>query len=226
VKLKLDFDRANFPMVYVEPLNAYMHWLPVTKIQIEYFLSSTNDTSFNDDWYQNVLGFNDRVSPGAVTQANYWMAFITGILPRDARRFAQWAGEGSMELPTAQEWFTAYQYFMEIADDPDHIEQLATDSHIKPRTVQLIRNLEQAVKQDSFHLTGGRHLCDQMIMRLGVMEYVYRDDSRNTYGGYGQTNNRFFGSIYEPMVDYPEPIANPRDGAQMKHYGFRLIKRR
>jgi len=226
VKLKIELDRANFPMILIEPLNAYMHWLPVTKIQIEYFLSSTNDSSFNEDWYKNVLGFNDRVSPGSVTQANYWMALLTGILPRDAKRFAQWAGDGGLDFPSAQEWFATYEWLIGFPDDADHIEQLAADPRLKPRTIQLIRNLEQASKQDSFHLTGGRHLCDQMLMRLGVMEYVYRDDLRNTYGGYGQTNNRFFGSIYEPMVDYPEPIANPRDGAQMKHYGFRLIRRR
>jgi len=32
-----EFDKTGFPMVRVDEVNAYVHWLPVTKIQFETF---------------------------------------------------------------------------------------------------------------------------------------------------------------------------------------------
>ena len=48
-------DRTGFPMVWIEPIEAWMHVLPFTKIQLEYFLVDTNKTHFDHKWYKKRL---------------------------------------------------------------------------------------------------------------------------------------------------------------------------
>ncbi|MEM7128918.1 MAG: hypothetical protein AAF702_21475 [Chloroflexota bacterium] len=228
MQLEIILDRAGFPMILIEPLSSYIHWLPITKIQIEYFLCSTNETAFDDLWYQNVLGLNGRVSPGKIGQDNYWQAIATGIIPRDMKRFAAWCNQSSssFDIPTAEEWFTTYEYVRAIGDDKVNIDQILKQSQLTQRAKMLIENIEFSTSKATFELDGTRTMADQMLMRLGVMEYVYLDEQRNTYGGYGQTNSNFFGSFETPRKNFPQTLNNPREGAPMRHYGFRLIKRR
>jgi hypothetical protein len=225
MQLTIELDRAGFPSIFVESIGAFMHWLPVTKIQMEYFMSSTSEALYNDSWYRDVLGYNPRVSPSNINGSNYWEAFITGILPRDARNYARWARE-SYNLPTAQEWFDAYQYLLDIPASPEHIEQILDTPRLNARVKTLLQNVEESAQQAEFQLDGRRSLADQMLMRLGVMEFVYRDAQRNTFGGYGQTHSNFFPQMEIPRRDAPQQLANPREGAQMKQYGFRLINTR
>jgi hypothetical protein len=223
--LEIKLDRVGFPTIFVSSIGMFMHWLPVTKIQIEYFLCSTSESTFNDAWYQDVLGYNPRISPGNINSSNYWESFVTGILPRDARTFARWCGE-SYNLPMSKEWFDAYSFLLTIPASEDHIQQVLAAEGLKPRVKTLIRNLETSTQQAEFELDGTRTLADQMLLRLGVMEYVYRDEHRNTYGGYGQTHSSFFPQMEVPRRDAPQHLNNPREGAQMKQYGFRLINSR
>ena len=218
-------DRAGFPMVFVPDISAYIHWLPVTKIQLEYFLTSTSETMYGESWYRNILSFNPRVSPGNVNSGNYWHSLVSGILPADAKRFALWCGE-NYDLPTKDEWFSAYKYFHGETADTRYTQTVLDTPRMKPRTRTLIRNIEYSTGTLSFQLEDGRTVADQMLMRLGVMEFVYLNEQRNTYGGFGQTNSNFFGSLQTPSSGFPERLNNERDGAQMSHYGFRLIRRR
>lgn len=228
MQLEITLDRAGFPMIFIEPLSSYIHWLPITKIQIECFLCSTNETTFDDSWYRNVLGFNDRVSPGKIGQNNYWQAIATGIQPRDLKRFAVWCSQStsSFDILTADEWFTVYEYTRLVQEDKAHIDQIVKQDQLTQRAKMLIENIEFSTSQATFELDGPRTMAEQMLMRLGVMEYVYLTEQRNTYGGYGQTNSNFFGSFVTPTKGFPQTLNNPSEGAAMRHYGFRLIKRR
>jgi hypothetical protein len=222
MELEFKLDSAGFPTVYVAEIGVYVHWLPVTKIQMEYFLCNTSEISYNDSWYQHVRSFNPRVAPGNINTSNYWNAFITGVMPRDTLNYARWCREG-YTLPTANQWFTMYESLLNIPASPNHLEQLFEQVTLKPRVKLLIQNIEASAQQAEFQLDGHRTLADQLLLRLGVMEFVYRDDNRNTYGGYGQTHSSFFPQMEIPRRGSPQALSNAREGAQLKQYGFRLI---
>jgi hypothetical protein len=222
--IKIKLDSSGFPMIWVQPIRAYMHWLPVTKIQIEHFLSSTNDAMFDEAWYNRLLSMNKRISPGEVRNSNYWEAFLTGILPREAQRFAIWCGR-DYDLPTADEWFAAYKHFKSYNQDSSVIENIALTPGLSERAQTLLANVESAARREAASALGSeRTLADQMLMRLGLMEYVYEDEQRNTFGGFGQTHSAFFGSFVSPNSGV-QRLNNPAEGARMRQYGFRLIYR-
>src|SRR5437660_843621 len=98
----LSLDRTGFPILEMPALPFGVLWLPVTKIQFEHFLVDTG--AFDNAWYQDKLNnWNPRISAGNLGVTNYWQAFMTGILPSEAIRYAEWVGQGA-DLPTAKEW--------------------------------------------------------------------------------------------------------------------------
>jgi hypothetical protein len=223
--LKLRFDKADFPMVEIPASTPsktfYMQWLPVTKIQLEYFLSDVGDSRFDSNWYESLLKFNERVAPGAAQMNNYWQLFATGILPIEARRFAQWCGRG-FDLPTAEEWLMAWNYLSSIPASPDMVEYLTSQSKLRDRTKRLLNKLESILTEST---TSERMMIDQSLMRYGVMEYVYENNQRNSFAGFGQPSKLFFGTTFSPAKGIAQLLANKTEGARMKQFGFRLIWR-
>jgi hypothetical protein len=202
-------------------VNAYVQWFPMTKIQLEYFLSSTNDAMFDEAWYYQINSFNSRISPNQVRSGNYWQTLATGLLPREALRVAIWYGRG-YDLPTVAEWQHIYAAADQVFADKAHVHQIASLPDIKERPRRLIERIDGILPADGGAL-GGRTLADQMMLRQGVMEFVYEGDERNTFAGLGQTNGSFVGSLMPP--DEAQRLTNPTEGTRMKHYGFRLIRR-
>ncbi|MBZ0296845.1 MAG: hypothetical protein K8L99_30065 [Anaerolineae bacterium] len=221
--LRVELDETQFPMIWIESGNFFMQWLPVTKIQIEYFLCSGSVTAFTAGWYDEVLDYNPRITPGLVKGSNYWRAFITGIKPLEIRQFISWMGSG-YDMPTVDEWQKAYKELKQQEADSNVISQLTEVSSINRRAATLIRNIDISLGEISA-ARDGRKLADQALMRNGVMEYVYLDDRRNTYGGFGQPVGQFFGNTASPDKGKPERLIDEHEGAKMPHYGFRLIKR-
>jgi len=224
--LKIILDPINFPMIYIESGNFYMHWLPVTKIQLEYWLSSGGVNTYDARWYNEVLDYNPRVSPGFIKSDNYWGAFVTGVTPIEIKQFIAWLGR-DYDIPTAGQWQLAYQHLKKETANPQYVEQLLNVPNLNRRAKTLIKNIDISINEvgTSTQMRGGRTVADQALMRLGVMEYVYRDDRRNTYGGYGQPVGAFFGTTETPDKGYPQRLIDEQDGAKMPHYGFRLIKK-
>src|SRR5262245_13463491 len=93
-------DRSGAPMIRVASIGAYVHWLPVTKLQFEYFLCDQPGNRFDQKWYDDVLKVHKqnepsgtgpaRVSPAMVRRDNYYRALLTGIRPTEIAPFISW----------------------------------------------------------------------------------------------------------------------------------------
>jgi hypothetical protein len=223
-------DRTGFPLIGVAGLNYLIAWLPVTKIQFEHYLCDTN--MLDAGWYQEIRDtYTPRISPGSMTSANYWNIFMTGILPAEALHFADWMGR-EFRLPTAQEWKEALTVLAGYRSDPEHLNMLevqGTPSQraTSERAMAICRRLDQLTAQEVNQLAGtaGRRLCDQMLMRLGVVEYVFENNQLNSFGGWGQANRHFVASMMNPIRDAkPARLFKRAEGARSKQFGFRLIR--
>ena len=60
-------QRTHFPLVVVPGQDFALFWLPLTKVQIEYFLSETTDSQFDRAWYDGRLRNNPRITPEQLT---------------------------------------------------------------------------------------------------------------------------------------------------------------
>ena len=56
--LTFEIDPTGFPLVWVEAIGAWMHWLPVSKLQFERFLRQAPDYPFQPAWYDHLLALN------------------------------------------------------------------------------------------------------------------------------------------------------------------------
>ncbi len=213
-------DATGFPMLRVDAIDAHIHWLPVTKIQFEYFLCDRPSSQFDQDWYSGILHLNARVSPQQITRKNYWETFITGIRPDEARAFADWCGEqdgAEYSLPTGPEWFKAYQTLKSEAART--ITQINTEKQ-RERTRKLLAKIDNAVRERPKDTLS---LADQMLMRDGVMEWVATETDKRPWAAFGQPNKTFFANLYTPDTGQPQI---PNDYEQrLRSHGFRLLRR-
>jgi hypothetical protein len=103
-------DPTGYPLVFVEPLDAYVQLFPITKPQFEKFLASGRQREFGDEWYEGVLALNPRASyRGPDVQARE-LLFMTGVTPDEALAFGRWMGR-DYALLTAEEWRACYEWF-------------------------------------------------------------------------------------------------------------------
>lgn len=213
-------DHTGFPMLWVEPLEAHLGWLPVTKIQFERFLCETADDRFGPRWYDEVLSLNPRTSPYAITSANYWQAFMTGLLPTEAESFVHWMGE-EYRLPTLVEWNTAFTHLRgEERETPDWERAL-------PRVDSRCRALLDGVGKISSAArpSGERHpLSEQMLLRSGVMEWVRLGSEEQAWGGMGEVTPSFAGLLFDPEAGEPHRPYHP-ENERISFYGFRLLRK-
>lgn len=223
--LILRTDRTGFPMVYIDELDAYMHWVPVTKLQFEQFLCAEPDEQLNAAWYSQLLQLNPRVTPERVSHSNYWQSFITGIVPGEAQAFARWCGEG-YSVPTLEDWCVAYTALKGLPPDAGPIaEQLALAHRpLSQRASTLLGQLEAASLRACMHANYERTMAHQMFLRLGVMEWVEVNDPRSKWGGMGETTTLLHGNLFSP--DHMQPSRPHQPETNRLHYfGFRLLWR-
>jgi hypothetical protein len=215
MEIKLHKDPVGFPLLEVEP-DFYLHWLPVTKIQFEYFLCDTYDRSFDIKWYEEVLGFNPRVTPAKISPANYWNAFLSAVLPAEAQRFAFWCGDG-FRLPSAEEWARAYRI---LSSQPAmDLESSGVLSDVPLRLRELMLRTEDAVSETARRLGYVRRLADQLLMRLGFLEWVGAEER---WGAMGEPFPGLCGNLCEPETG--EPVyPNRPDTVRLPCLGFRLV---
>jgi hypothetical protein len=217
-------DRAGAPMIWVDAIGAYIHWLPVSKLQFEYFLCDQPGTRFDQKWYNEILKLNARIPPAGVQRANYWQALLTGIRPDEANAFVEWNNEaydGVYALFTRDLWFQAYQA---LRSEPPLAVNHFNDLPLQPRMKTLVERFS-AVTQSLPATAGAMTRADQMLMRQGVLEWVScQGDRRGEWGGFGQPNRDFFSLLYSPDRGDPYFPARFEEGRLMQ-FGFRLLRR-
>lgn len=211
-------DRCKFPMILVGEL--YFHLLPVTKIQLEHFLSDARDGHFSQAWYDTVLRLNPRCTTRRLWLDNYWQAFATGILPGEAERFAAWCGKG-FRLPTHREWSAAYA---ELAKKPtEGLLSEADLDQLSERAKELVPRIEthlvQAAQSAGFK-PGAETSC---AFRLGVLEWVVLEgEAPGRWGAMGEPNPAFCGNLLRPeRGEMVRPFESEK--RRDRSFGFRLV---
>ena len=184
-------------------------------------------------WYQEVLSAGTpRISPGGMTPSNYWNIFLTGIFPAEALGFVDWMGH-EYRLPTAQEWKQAVTELAKYRASSSYLDMLnvpaaaGQQESTSERALAVCRQLEKMAAQSISQLTGteGRRLCDQMLMRLGVIEYVYADTQLKSFAGWGQPNRQLYPSMRNPVRDSrPATLVKDCEKTRIRHFGFRLVR--
>jgi hypothetical protein len=220
MQMQLLADRSGFPMVWVEAIDAYLHWLPVTKLQFEYFLCDTNDPLFDADWYDQLLALNPRTAVPRIARDNYWQGLISGLMPAEAERFAAWCGE-RYSLPTLAEWQEAYRELQ--AKPPVASNEVAALAGLGGRGALLLSRVDTAVAEACAALERERRLADQMLMRLGVLEWVYETGSEHRWSAMGELPRAFRFLAASPDRGPVRPIQPT--GVRAEMFGFRLVRR-
>lgn len=225
--LEIVVDKTGFPVVKVPDLRIEVSWLPFTKIQLEHFIADTNNPSFDQEWYDQIDQINPRISPHQMDFGKYEGIFLTGILPAEAKIVAQWMGFG-YDIPTVKEWNQIFDYFYNQEASSGVIDHIINKHHLSERAKVVVKMLDEFTEQDEQQLLNDtRRVSDQMLMRLGLMEYIYENSYRNTYAGHGQPNRHFHSHVRTLPRDKHEKLARQyrESGGRIKQYGFRLIRR-
>jgi hypothetical protein len=201
-------DASGYPLVFVEPLGAYVQLFPVAKPQFERFLASGKHPEFGDDWYEEILTMNPRASCRSQDVTARERLFITGVTHDEALAFGRWMGR-DYSLLTAQEWATCYEWF-------------AT----RPAPV-MPRDLSSRLSWDALAVWGvvegqwleGRwqtSLRDLSLMTQGILEWVVERPGR--YCGLGEPAAT---KLQRKADDPVRPVGQRR----LRNLGFRLRMR-
>ena len=230
--MKPVLDRAGAPMIWVDALQGHLHWLPVTKLQIETFLCDFHHSHFDQKWYEGLINEtnekdkkteprgNGRVEPALILKDNYQRAFLTGIRPREVQDFVQWnndhkPGECFYYMLTDAEWRAAYAELQARPAYPSlaHFEQL----NIKSRMTTLLNRMQAVARE----LTRSRamQLSEQMFLTKGVLEWVTHP--MELYGGRGDSGGLGGGSAIESA----KPLGLYDFEVPHRAYGFRLLRK-
>jgi hypothetical protein len=202
--MRLSADRTGFPLLVVPEVELEVHLLPITKLQFEQFLTESNH--FDQPWYDQLLRLNPKTGLQTFTPKTREQLFITGILPAEARAFAQWLGEG-FDLPTLAEWRIVYQALRRIRF-PD--SALLFDWAIDPVDVILAHLFEHYPS---------RWLVDIALMRHGLVEWVHQNE---TWVGVGAPRAVFHPNLWDPLRN----IIKPHQAEErLSYFGFRLVRR-
>ncbi len=215
---ELIYDRTGLPMIWVEEIRCHVHWLPITKIQIENFLCDISDSAFDADWYQRILSLNPRVSPREINERTYLRAFASGLYPTEAERFARWCGE-DFSLPTTSEWFTLYRAFRNLEVPPPQ-----WNGTLAPRIRTLLERVQDAWKRASRNRNLPDTRAGHMLMRMGFLEWVEDPGATQRWCGAGLPHPDLHSVLINPDHGTPTHPLHP-ETSRLSDYGFRLVRR-
>lgn len=217
--LPFETDPTDFPMVWVEAIAAWMHWLPVSKLQFERCLHQAPDRPFDAGWYDDLLALNPRIAPARIGPENYRNALLTGILPGEAQRFATWLGPG-FAVPTLEQWLLAWSSLESQPAERGLPAALAAGLGEPVR--MLVTRMESALAAATMPRRL-RTLADQMLLRRGVLEWVEQPGSPVRWVGIGEPLHLARGVRVSPDGG---PVVPDRPEAFRSYlFGFRLIRK-
>jgi len=210
---------VGFPMVWFEEVGAYVHWLPITKIQFEYFLCDAPDAYFDAGWYESVLQLNPRVTPREISAHNYWRALMTGVRPVEAQRFVSWCGAG-FRLPTEDEWTALYRALRARPAGDLQASGLLDDRDLRIR--ELLERIDASTYEANRRMSCGPSLAGQMLLRFGAMEWVRVGSPPSAWGTKGEPLPDFCGNL-EVLDRSAETLAADPESSRFPAAGFRLF---
>jgi hypothetical protein len=212
-------DPAGFPMLWVEAIGAWMHWLPVSKLHFERCLQRAPDRPFDAGWYERLLALNPGVPPARIRPENYRHALLTGILPAEAQRFAAWLGPG-FTVPTLEQWLRAWSSLDSQPAERRLPAALLVGLEEPVRT--LLTRLESALAAAATRPRRQRTLADQMLLRRGVLEWTEQPGNPSRWVGIGEPPGLARGARVSPDRG---PVVPDRPEAFRSYlFGFRLIR--
>ncbi|HVR11933.1 MAG TPA: hypothetical protein VMW75_28080 [Thermoanaerobaculia bacterium] len=218
--LPFEIDPTGFPLVWVEAIAAWMHWLPVSKLQLERCQRQAPGRGFDAAWYDHLLALNPHVAPAHVTSENYHRALLTGILPAEAQRFAALLGEG-FAVPTLDEWLRAWSALDAMSAERGLPGALA--HHLDEPVRTLMLRIDSALATTAARARRHRTLADQMLLRFGVLEWVERQGDPARWVGIGEPARLAPGVRVSPERG---PVVPDRPEAFRSYlFGFRLIRK-
>ena len=241
---QFEADRTGMPLIWSNKLGAYIQWLPVTKLQLEWFLCDQPSSRFDQGWYEQILNVHNsepqRVPPAKVQSTNYFRALATGLKPSEVKEVIAWLddkGDGFYHVPTSAEWQAVYKEFAVLP--PVEVSATGFDKlkGATERTLTLLRQMDRVARQLAESPLPGTvakpaTLADQMLMRNGVMEWVKwklsgEGHAPRDYGGRGYPHHRPLVSNTRDFATEaaPHDPGSKYDELRQPGYGFRLIRR-
>lgn len=203
-------DASGYPLVFVEPLEAYVQLFPVTKPQFEKFIATGRQQELDDEWYEELLTLNPRASYRSPEVRVRERLFMTGVTTDEALAFGRWLGR-DYALLNAEEWCTCYEWFAAqpaLSAPPDLSGRLSQDALAVWGIVEG-QWLEQCRQPN---------LRELSLMTQGILEWVVERPGR--YCGLGEpAASKFQRKAGDPV----RPTGSgPR---RLKNLGFRLRTR-
>lgn len=199
-----EVDASGYPLIFVEPLDAYVHLFPITKPQFEKFIASGRKPGFGDEWYTEVLELNPRVSYRSADITSPDGLFMTGVKIDEVSDFYRWLGR-DYRLLTADDWAICSNWFATQ-------DAVSLSDELRDRL-----SLDAAAIWDLVEtqwLNGQSTLQDLSLMRQGILEWVVERPGR--YCGVGEpASSKFQRKAADPV----------RPLGRLKNLGFRLCAR-
>lgn len=213
-------DPTGFPMLWCEEVGAYVHWLPVTKIQFEYFLCAAPDAHFDAPWYDEILRLNPRISPCELGARNYWRALMTGLRPSEAQRFASWCGD-DYRLPTEAEWSSIFHAARKVPPKNEPFAGMCEGA--SDRVQEILWRFDEVAPQIAQQMRCAPSLGSQMLLQFGTLEWVQTGSPPSAWSVKGEPAPGFCGDLSIPGLPAEPLIADP-ESCRFAAAGFRLIR--
>ena len=210
---KWKIDSSGYPLVFVEPLEAYVHLFPVTKQQFERFITSRRQGGMDDKWYEEIDALNPRVSYRSLDIHTPERLFMTGVSTDEAQSFSRWLGR-HYSLLSADDWKKCYDWFKEQQDQPAPFLPLNLAERLSTDAVAIWDIIEAQLLDQHKQI----NLWNLSLMKQGILEWVI--ELPGTYYGLGDP------ATVKSMRKFSDPLrllgAEPR---RHKNLGFRLRTR-
>jgi hypothetical protein len=203
-----DVDRCGYPLIRVEPINAFVHLFPITKPQFEQFLAGAPTLNRGDEWYHDFLQTNPRLSPVSAAWMDYEKWFATGLFANEAQEYIHWSG-ASYRAPTMREWQHAFAW-MERQAVPVLPAGLA--ARLAPTAKFIWNKLREHIVTPT--------LADLALMRNGIIEWVIGANSQ--WVGMGNPRPQFYRAIHNPYSEFTPIVSTQR--SSLRHWGLRPVR--